>query len=88
VTDLWWLDQVAAAADGHHFLYAPDDATGRSILRQLSDLTAAPVTVVGSREESPTQGVWTEGTCYAAGERREIQARTLVATRLTRRPCD
>lgn len=84
VTDLWWLDQVAAAAPERTFLYAADGAEGAAILQRLDRATAREVTVVRSREESPDPSSWTEGTCYGEAERREIPERMLVAIRLNR----
>lgn len=86
VTDLWWLDQVAASADRRVFLYAADAETGGVIVRQLQDARTDHVTIFGSREESGDQSPWTVGTCYVVDERQEIPERTLVAVRL-RRDC-
>jgi hypothetical protein len=84
VSDLWWLDQIAAAAAtrGRVFLYAADDETGAEILRRLESAGATPVTVIRSREESPTIEPWMLPTCYGEDGRRENPVRALVAVRL------
>lgn len=87
VTDLWWLDQIAAASEDRVFLYAPDAATGSVIVHELDAAGVEEVTLVASGEESGNQTGWLEGTCYVAGERREIAERALAGTRLDRR-CD
>jgi hypothetical protein len=85
VTDLWWLDQIAAAASSERvFLYAADAAVGATILQQLDEAMASTVTIVGSRDESSDQHAWIEGTCYVVDEQREIPDRRLVAARLAR----
>ncbi len=86
VTDLWWLDQVAAAAaDDRVFLYAPDDTVGQSILRRMDEAAIEPVALVSSNEESVADpGTWMAGTCYRVTERQEVPVRSLAALRLER----
>jgi hypothetical protein len=86
VTDVWWLDQIAAAATANrHFLYAPDAATGASILQRLSDKTVPMVTVVRSASESADTNGWTGKSCYFEEQRDKISDRELVAIRLRHR---
>ncbi len=83
VTDVWWLDQLAAAGlDGRTVFYASDSATGNAIVRRLGEQTAPSVTVIRSREQSPGLEPWTDGTCYAEDGRAEIDVRGLVAIAL------
>jgi hypothetical protein len=86
VTDVWWLDQLAAAALGDRtLLFAGDAATGRDIVRRLSDARAPEVTVVRSRDESADVDAWSDGSCYVEAGREELPVRRLVAVRLQRR---
>jgi hypothetical protein len=84
VTDLWWLDQVAAAAEDRQFFYAPDTATGVEILRRFNDERTPAVTIVRSRTESADVGAWAGGTCYIESSRKAIDVRGLVAIVLHR----
>jgi hypothetical protein len=87
VTDLWWLDQVAASATGERqMLFAANAESALDIMRRLDRAGVPSVTVIRSREESPDTGTWSDRTCYAEEGRREIQERALVAIRL-RRSC-
>jgi hypothetical protein len=87
VTDLWWLDQVAASATGERqILFAANAGTAFDIMRRLDQAGAPSVTVIRSREESADTGTWSGRTCYVEEGRREIQERALVAIRL-RRSC-
>jgi len=86
VTDLWWLDQIAAAAaDDRTFLFAANSDTGTDLMKRLDRGQAPLVTVVRSREESPDQSAWLDGTCYVEDSRQEIDERALVAVRAVRR---
>jgi len=88
VTDLWWLDQVAAAStDTRQFLYAagpPNGLSGPEIVRQLDQASVPEVTVIRSRTESPDVDSWAGETCYRTAGGNEIPDRALVAIRLTR----
>ena len=87
VTDLWWLDQLVAAAEPEgRLLYADTPEYAREILERLDRAGAAAVTLLQSRDESPQGLAWTS-TCYVEVARDEIPERTLTATRLERR-CD
>lgn len=86
VSDLWWLDQLAAASMSERaFLFASDPGTGAGIVRRLSDHTVPTVTIVRSREESPDVDSWSAGTCYFEEARDELPVRGLVAIRLRHR---
>jgi hypothetical protein len=87
VTDLWWLDQVAASATGERqILFAASAESALDIMRRLDQAGVPSATVIRSREESPDAGTWSGRTCYVEEGRREIQERALVAIRL-RRSC-
>jgi hypothetical protein len=87
VTDVWWLDQVAAAAKGSpRFLYAADDESGIKAMRRLSAAAVTAATVIRSRSESPRLNAWIEGACFVEEGRQDLDVRSLVAIRL-RRSC-
>jgi hypothetical protein len=82
VTDVWWLDQVAAAAtDERHILFAASPDAGREAVQRLARAGTPSFTFIGSRQESPGEPAWLDRTCYREETRREIPERTLVATR-------
>ncbi len=86
VTDVWWLDQIAASAiGGRQVLYAPDGDTARAIVHRLSDATVPVVTVVRSASESPDTSAWNAGTCYFEERRDTISTRDLVLVQLRHR---
>ena len=86
VTDLWWLDQLAASAlDGRNVLYGADSATVKDIVRRLSETTTPSAVVFRSREESADVNSWSEDTCYFEEGRDELPLRGLVAIRLRHR---
>lgn len=86
VTDVWWLDQIAASAiGGRQMLYAPERATGQDILHRLNDHAIPFVTVVRSAAESPDTSAWNAGTCYVEEQRDCVAVRDLVAIRLRHR---
>lgn len=68
VTDIWWLDQVAASlADSRQFLFAPSPAAASDALQRLSQAGEPAVTLIRSRvESSGAFEPWLEGTCYSA----------------------
>jgi hypothetical protein len=87
VTDLWWLDQVAAAATAdRRILYSPDVEAVRDILRRLTEVGVDAVTLFYSRDESPLGGSWLADGCFREVGRSEVPERTLVAVRLQRCP--
>lgn len=86
VTDVWWLDQVAAAPlDGKQVFYTPEGSTGRDIVRRHSDHTIPVVTVVRSSDDSPDTSSWNDGTCYFEEHRERTSVRNLVLIQLRHR---
>jgi hypothetical protein len=86
VTDVWWLDQLAAPAlERPAFFFADHPEVGRDILRWFGDHRIRSVTVLRSREESADVDSWSSGTCYAEVGREELDVRALVAIRLEHR---
>ena len=86
VTDVWWLDQLAASALGHqNVLFAGSEDTGRAVVRRLSDATVPSLTVFRSRDESTNLDAWATDTCYFEEGRAETPLRGLVAIRLRHR---
>jgi hypothetical protein len=67
VTDIWWLDQAAAAiADTRRFLYVPDAGRAAFVMGLLDRAGEQRVTLLRSRVESPGAfEPWLERTCYA-----------------------
>jgi hypothetical protein len=87
VTDLWWLDQVAAAATDDRtilFVGSPDNA--RDPLLRLHRSGEPTVTALISGEESPDAGAWGRLPCYEPAGQTEIDTRRLVAIALRRLP--
>jgi hypothetical protein len=83
VTDVWWLDQIAASAvDRPTFLFAGEAKTGRDIVRRLSDARVPGVTVFRSREASTDVDGWAAASCYVEQAREELDVRGLVAIKL------
>jgi hypothetical protein len=86
VTDVWWLDQLAAAAlDGRTVLFTSDAETGRNVVQRLSDRTVPSLTVIRSREASEDVDSWSAPTCYFEEGREELPVRGVVAIRLRHR---
>lgn len=85
ITDLWWLDQVAAAAaDERTFLYVATASDSRDLFDRLRRGRVDSATVVLSRQE-PSDALAQGNTgCYEMTNRREIPDRQLVAVRLRR----
>ena len=87
LTDVWWLDQVAAAAAiRRQFLYASSPDAGREIIERLASAGTPHVTVIGSKETALAPLAWLQSACYRQEGRREIPDRKLVAIQL-RREC-
>jgi len=89
VTDLWWLDQVAASATAdRQFLFAAE-GTRNMVLRALETSGVPRVTVFRSAEESPADdNAWMTATCYERRGVKAIPERGLAATTLElRRGC-
>jgi len=82
VTDVWWLDQVAAVATSErHFLYARDKATRTQILRLLNESSVPHVTDIWTREE-PERAVSDSDPCYRPTQDAMLPERRLVAVHL------
>ena len=87
VTDLWWLDQVTAAATGDRtILFAASEERRRDGLRRLHDAGIATVTAFISRDESADVNAWSQEVCYEAAGQTGIETRNLVAITLRRLP--
>jgi hypothetical protein len=90
ITDLWWLDQVAAAATSDRtMLFVRGEDDRRDALVRLHRAGQSTVTAFLSREESPDVDAWSHLPCFEPAGHAEIDARTLVAITLKRLPdCD
>jgi hypothetical protein len=86
VTDLWWLDQVgAAAATARRIVYVPDEANGHAAMERLSRAVVPIVVVLRSESESTSMNPWREDTCYVEIKRETLDVRRLVAVTLHHR---
>jgi hypothetical protein len=77
VTNLWWLDQVAAALHGTRvFLYVPDAAAAASALAIVRDERLDAITLAWSVDESPFPlEASLDGTCFRTVATREAPLR-------------
>jgi hypothetical protein len=85
VTDLWWLDQVAASLyPTRVMLFADSAAAGHRALVLLAEANVSNVSVVISRSESPQNSFvhWNDDTGFAVTQQSEIPERTLTALNL------
>src|SRR5262249_11173997 len=86
VTDLWWLDQVAApVTSDRRVAFVPDPASGHAVMQRLSRAVTPIVIVIRSATESLDQTAWQEDTCYVEIKRDSIAVRGLVAITLHHR---
>lgn len=87
LTELWWLDQVAASAtDERQILFAATPDTTREALGLLAGAGVDSVTLLRSEDESADADDWPRDTCFREVSRNEIPERSLVAIQL-RRQC-
>jgi hypothetical protein len=87
VTDLWWLDQVVAAAlDERQMLFAPTPAEAHDVSRRLASAGIDEMTVIRSRNESADTDDWLVDACFEETARRTIPERSLVSIQY-RRAC-
>jgi hypothetical protein len=81
VTDVWWLDQAAAAiASRARFLYADNNEEAAVLMRRLA-ATGDALTIVTARVEPPVTVSWTVGTCFRTVSTTQLPVRDLVAIR-------
>jgi hypothetical protein len=86
VSDLWWLDQIAASAtSARRLLYVPSAGDAHAVMQRLSRAVVPIVTVIRSESESPDVGAWREDTCYVEIKRDRLNVRRLVAITLHHR---
>jgi hypothetical protein len=86
VTDVWWIDQLAASAlDAQHVLVVTDAPPGAGVVKRLSDRTVPSLTVIRSTEEGGDADSWSAPTCYFEEARDELPVRGLVAIKLRHR---
>jgi hypothetical protein len=85
LTDVWWLDQVAAAAAGDRRILFVDTPEARhDAFRRLSDSGVGSVTIFRISDAPGNANDWLRGTCYRESGRREIAERALTAVRAQR----
>lgn len=85
LTDLWWLDQVAAALyPKPTMLYVDDRSRAREALHLLSSARARDVTIVRSEAESGPERIaeWLEQSGFAVAADEHVPDRGLTAYRL------
>ena len=86
VSDLWWLDQIAASAtSARRLMYVPSAGDAHAVMQRLSRAVVPIVTVIRSETESPDVGAWREDTCYVEIKRDRLNVRRLVAITLHHR---
>jgi hypothetical protein len=86
VSDLWWLDQIAASATSERrLMYVPTAADAHAVMQRLSRAVVPIVTVIRSESESPDVSAWREDTCYVEIKRDRLDVRRLVAITLHHR---
>jgi hypothetical protein len=86
VSDLWWLDQIAASATSERrLIYVPGAGDAHAVMQRLSRAVVPIVTVIRSKSESPDVGAWREDTCYVEIKRDRLDVRDLVAITLHHR---
>lgn len=78
-TDLWWLDQVAAAAADRTFLYAADAGATARLVVTLQDAGVPGFTAILSRDEPHSWLTAAPLPCYAEASRATLPDRALVA---------
>ena len=87
VTDVWWLDQVAAAArTGRTILFTASEENREDAFRRLYGAGVETVTAFFSRDESAGSSAWSGPPCYEPVGQVEIETRQLAAITLKRRP--
>lgn len=85
VTDLWWLDQLAAAADPRPtFLYVDDRTKLETLLRTLDEAGVARFVAVRGSGASAVDWTTPWPVHYVSTFERRISVRSLVATVYTR----
>jgi len=86
VSDLWWLDQIAASStSARRLIYVPSAGDAHAVMQRLSRAVVPIVTVIRSESESPDIGAWREDTCYVEIKRDRLNVRRLVAITLHHR---
>lgn len=90
VTDVWWLDQIAAPLYGRRvFLVASDDAEARRLAGDLETAGVRTFTVVDGDEPLGALAPAFEGGCYTTQPAGTIATRNLrVSAAVAREPCD
>jgi hypothetical protein len=87
-TDVWWLDQVAAAATrDRRILFTATDEARRDALRRLAAARVDSLTIFRSSEAPNSTDDWLASSCYRELGRRAIPERSMTAIR-ARRVCD
>lgn len=87
VTDLWWLDQVAASATTDRtILFTAGEENRRDAFRRLYGAGVETVTALMSREQPASSGAWSGNPCYEPSGQTDIETRKLVAITFKRRP--
>lgn len=86
VSDLWWLDQIAASSTSERrLLYVPGAADAHGVMQRLSRAVVPIVIVIRSESESPDVTAWRQDTCYVEIKRDTLDVRGLVAITLHHR---
>jgi 4-amino-4-deoxy-L-arabinose transferase-like glycosyltransferase len=82
VTDVWWLDQAAAAVTSRaRFLYADNEREAAELMAALKAASASPVIRVTSRT-SPRVSTWGDAGCRSQGGLKPLPIPDLVMVHL------
>jgi hypothetical protein len=86
VTDLWWLDQIAASlSNTRTFLYASQPDERQSLIASFDRAGTPRVVLISSSSESVSSPEsWFAGTCYVASRTASIADRHLTAVHVHR----
>jgi len=86
VTDVWWLDQVAASATNERtILFAASDDIRRNALNRLHRADIATVIAFTSGASADVEG-WKRAPCYQPEMEAAVELPRLIAITLKRRP--
>lgn len=84
LTDLWWLDQVAASAHDRSFLFTDSPDRVRDVFARLDGARVPEATVIRSGESGTWRDADLSSPCYREAGRTHLDTRALLAMRYAR----